>query len=157
MPLGPTTKTKVYSFNNFTYLMSVWKQGVERSAIRRISLRGNRPSRRHVLYAMDFLGFRGEPDHYLQRCQLCAPTDDRTDRLLRNTEMRRIHWQQLRCLPWVVQGWQGKLLLVFLMLKSASTVAGFPPYLGGQHDGVLLSGSPPIVHIHIHIYIFHGK
>jgi len=26
--------------------------------------------------------------------------------------------------------------------------------MGSQHDGVLLSGSPPIIYIYIHIYIF---
>jgi len=30
--------------------------------------------------------------------------------------------------------------------------------MGGQHDGLLLSGSPPYLsHLYIYMYIFHGK
>ena len=35
-----------------------------------------------------------------------------------------------------------------------SRTSQFQVHMGGQHDGLFLSGSPPILYIYIHMYIF---
>ena len=48
------------------------------------------------------------------------------------------------------------VLLCFCVLFCALSVilSLLLVIMGGQHDGVFLSGSPPILHIYIHMYIF---
>ena len=49
------------------------------------------------------------------------------------------------------------VLLCFVICALLVILSLLLVIMGGQHDGLLLSGSPPIVYIYIHITFFHGK
>ena len=102
--------------------LSVWVEGVEHPAVRRNSLRRYGPCRRDVLPAAveshsvgRYRRFARKPADYLQRRKLPARWDHQVDRLLRNTEVCHFRWIQLRCLPRLECGWQGRLSICLII------------------------------------------
>jgi len=55
----------------------------------------------------------------------------------------------------ILQGVEFSIFVLILAwaLRQCSATA-LPVIMGGQHDGLLLSGSPPVLYIYIRMYIF---